>query len=152
MSSAHPPRSSMEEQRWFADNHKKYKLGDRLLLEVQLDHEQWLLIHPLVLTLTKLALNCLSFKKQTGVKWFAHPDINEFSESEVTCGQILWPMLKQWTNTPWTHPEQWAAIFAVAPSEQLGIRCHAEESHLSRGIEGGRECWLFTTKSKWLDN
>ncbi len=29
---------------------KKYKVGDLLLLEVQLDHEQLLLIHPLVLT------------------------------------------------------------------------------------------------------
>ncbi len=29
---------------------KIYKVGDLLLLEVQLDHEQWLLIHPLVLT------------------------------------------------------------------------------------------------------
>ncbi len=29
---------------------KKYKVGDLLFLEVQLDHEQWLLIHPLVWT------------------------------------------------------------------------------------------------------
>ncbi len=35
-----------------------------------------------------------------------------------------------------THPEQWAAIYAVAPGEQLGVRCFAQE-HLSRGIEGG---------------
>ncbi len=28
---------------------KKYKVGDLLLLKMQLDHEQWLLIHPLVL-------------------------------------------------------------------------------------------------------
>ncbi len=33
--------------------------------------------------LTKLALNFPSFRKQSGVKWFAQPDINEFSESEV---------------------------------------------------------------------
>ncbi len=31
-----------------------------------------------------------------------------------------------------THREQWAAIFAVAPMEQL-------RAHLRRGIEGGRE-------------
>ncbi len=36
-------------------------------------------------------------------------------------------------NTP---PEQWAAINAAAPGEQLGVRCLAQE-HLSRGIEGG---------------
>ncbi len=35
---------------------------------------------------------------------------------------------------------------------QLGVRCLAQGSHLSRGIEGGRERWLFTPKSKWLDN
>ncbi len=32
--------------------------------------------------LTKPALNC-PFRKQSGVKWIAQPDINEFSESEV---------------------------------------------------------------------
>ncbi len=31
-----------------------------------------------------------------------------------------------------THPEQWAAIVAV-PGEQLGVRCLAQGSHLSRG-------------------
>ncbi len=35
-----------------------------------------------------------------------------------------------------THPEQWAAIYAAAPGEQLGFRCLAQ-GHLSRGIEGG---------------
>ncbi len=35
-----------------------------------------------------------------------------------------------------THPEQWAAIYAVVPREQLGVRCLAQE-HLSRDIEGG---------------
>ncbi len=35
-----------------------------------------------------------------------------------------------------THPEQWAAN-AAAPGEQLGVRCLAQGSHLSRGIEGG---------------
>ncbi len=35
-----------------------------------------------------------------------------------------------------THPEQWAAIYAAAPGEQLGVRCLAQ-GHLSRGIEGG---------------
>ncbi len=35
-----------------------------------------------------------------------------------------------------THPEQWAAIYAAAPGEQLGVRCLAR-GHLSRVIEGG---------------
>ena len=40
------------------------------------------------------------------------------------------------THTVSTHPEQWAAIYAAAPGEQLGVRCLAQ-GHLSRGIEGG---------------
>ncbi len=35
------------------------------------------------------------------------------------------------------HPEQWAAIYAAAPREQLGVWCLAQ-GHLSRGIEGGK--------------
>ncbi len=31
----------------------------------------------------KTALNCPSFRKQSGVKLFAQPDINKFSESEL---------------------------------------------------------------------
>ncbi len=34
-----------------------------------------------------------------------------------------------------THQEQWAAIYAAALREQLGVRCLAQ-GHLSRGIEG----------------
>ncbi len=45
---------------------------------------------------------------------------------------------------------------AAAPGEQLGVWCLAQVqvqgSQLSRGIEGGRVRWLFTPKSKWLDN
>ncbi len=39
------------------------------------------------------------------------------------------------THTVNTHPEQWAAIYAAAPGEQLGVRCLAQ-GHLSPGIEG----------------
>ncbi len=105
--------------------------------------------------LTKLALNCPSFRKQSGIKWFAQPDINWFNESEVTCGQVWWPIYmvnlcsvfnpskcthrSEHTHTHRvnTHPEQWAAFYAAAPGEQLGVRCLAQGSHFSRGIEGG---------------
>ncbi len=40
------------------------------------------------------------------------------------------------THTVTTHPEQWAANVA-APGEQLGVRCLAQGSNLSHGIEGG---------------
>ncbi len=34
-----------------------------------------------------------------------------------------------------THPEQWVAIYAAAPGEQLRVWCLAQ-GHLSRDIEG----------------
>ncbi len=40
------------------------------------------------------------------------------------------------THTVNTHPEQWAAIYAAAPGEQLGLRCLAQ-GQPGRGIEGG---------------
>ncbi len=40
------------------------------------------------------------------------------------------------THTVNIHPEQWAAIYAAAAGEQLGVRCLAQ-GHLIRGIEGG---------------
>ncbi len=61
------------------------------------------------------------------------------SESDVTYGQVWWPILgiralhlpiqsahtQQWTHihTMNTHPEQWAASYAAAPGEQLGVQC-----------------------------
>ncbi len=41
------------------------------------------------------------------------------------------------THTVDTHQEQWAAIYAAVPGEQLGVRCLAQE-HLSHGIEVDR--------------
>ncbi len=41
------------------------------------------------------------------------------------------------THTVNTHPEQLAAFYAAVPAEQLGVRCLAQGSYLSRGIEGG---------------
>ncbi len=68
------------------------------------------------------------------------------SESDVTYSQVWWSILgiralhlshPKCTHTAVnTHPKQWAAIYAVVPREQLGVRCLAQ-GHLSRGIEGG---------------
>ncbi len=73
-------------------------------------------------------------------------------ESDVTYSQVWWPILGICalhlthptcthtavnTHTVNTHMEQWAAIYAAEPGEQLGVRCLAQGSHLSRGIEGG---------------
>ncbi len=52
-----------------------------------------------------------------------------------------------------THPEQWAAIYAAVPGEQLGVQCLAQ-GHLSRGIEGGESAGLqagqFSTRTPLL--
>ncbi len=72
-------------------------------------------------------------------------------------GQVWWPTLwicvlhlthpsahtQQWvvnkhTHTVNTHPEQWAAIYAAAPREKLGVGYLAQGSHRSHGIEGGK--------------
>ncbi len=66
-------------------------------------------------------------------------------ERGVVCGQVWWPILRICAlhlthpsvhTVVDIHPEQWAAN-AAAPGEQLGVRCLAQGSHLSRGIEGG---------------
>ncbi len=49
-----------------------------------------------------------------------------------------------------THPEQWAAIYAAAPGEQLGVRCLAQGSHLSRGIEGGENARIHSPHRQFL--
>ncbi len=79
----------------------------------------------------------------------------------MTCGQVWCPILgicalhvtypcahtQQWivkhthTHTH-THREQLAV--RVFPRAQLGVRCLAQGSHLTRGIKGGRERWAFT--------
>ncbi len=43
-----------------------------------------------------------------------------------------------------THLEQWDAIVAAAPGEQLGVQCLAQGSHLSRGIEGGGALYIHS--------
>ncbi len=49
-----------------------------------------------------------------------------------------------------THPEQWASIYAAAPGEQLGVRCLAQWSHLSRGIKGGENARYSLPHRKFL--
>ncbi len=56
------------------------------------------------------------------------------------------------THTLWTHTGAVGSHIAAVAGEQLGVWCLAQGFHLSLGIEGGREHWLFTSKSKWLDN
>ncbi len=48
----------------------------------------------------------------------------------MTYSQIWWPILEiRAPHLPiqvHTHPEQWAAIYAAAPGEQLGVLCLAQ--------------------------
>ncbi len=71
-------------------------------------------------------------------------DINYFSESEVICvvthTQNLCSGLNPFkcTHTHREHtPGAVSSHIAVASGKQLGVRCLAQGSHLSRGIEGG---------------
>ncbi len=78
--------------------------------------------------------------------YYIHLNNNNKNNNVMYC-QVWWPILKigalhlthpsahtqQWvvnTHTVNTHLEQWAAVNAAAPGEQLGV-------HLSHGIEGG---------------
>ncbi len=57
----------------------------------------------------------------------------------------------KYTHTVNTHPEQWAAIFAVAPGEQSGVRCLAQGPHLSFGIDRERErSFTPATQNLWV--
>ncbi len=48
---------------------------------------------------------------------------------------------EQWTHTHTenTHPEQWAAIYAAAPGEQLGVLVPCSRAPRSGGLWGWRE-------------
>ncbi len=83
----------------------------------------------------------------SGFKGGRCPGCCKRCESDMTYGQEWWPILgicalhlshPKCTHTAVnTHTHtRWAAIYAVAPGEQLGVRCLAQ-GHLSRGIEGG---------------
>ncbi len=39
---------------------------------------------------------------------------------------------------------------AAAPGEQLGVRCLAQGSDLTRGIEGGREHWFIHSPNRQI--
>ncbi len=94
---------------------------DLLLLEVQLDHKQWVLIHLWVFNKTCLELSLIQ------KAWFVQPDINKFSESEVNCGQVWWPILGICAlnlahPSARTHsPGAVGSHIAAAPEEQLGF-------------------------------
>ncbi len=83
-----------------------------------------------------------------------------FSQFDVTYDQVWWPILgicalclthskythsSEHRHTVNTHPEQWAAIYAVASGEQLAVRCLAQ-GHLV--VESwywrSRKCCTFT--------
>ncbi len=87
--------------------------------------------------MTKLCYSCNGVNHHSLWKW----KWSDIRPSMVThtrnlCSAINPSKVHTHTHTVNTHPEQWAAIYAVAPGEQLGVQCLAQ-GHLSRGIEGG---------------
>ncbi len=75
------------------------------------------------------------------VTWHTTKYGDPYSEFVLCIYPILSAHTQQWTHThthtPWTHTQSSGQPFyAVAPREQLGVRCLAQGSHLSRGIEG----------------
>ncbi len=54
------------------------------------------------------------------------------------------------THTVNTHPEQWAAIYATAPQEQLGDRCLAQ-GHLVVVLKVERALYIHSPQQYLLD-
>ncbi len=71
------------------------------------------------------------------VTWHTAKYGNPYSEFVLCILPIQSAHAQQWTHTENTHThlEQWAAIYAAAPGEQLGVQCPAQR-HRSRDIEG----------------
>ncbi len=95
------------------------------------------------------ALHCKSLWIKASAKCVNYKDLHItcrqkiYIYREVTYCQVCWPILKicalhltypkcthtavnTHTHTVNTHSEQWAAIYAAAPGEQLGVRCLAQ--------------------------
>ncbi len=87
----------------------------------------------------------LDVVKDVKVTWHTAKNGDLYSEF-VLC---IYPILSAHTHIVNTHPEQWAAIYAAAPGEQLGVQCLAR-GHLSRGIEGGESAAHSLPPSSWL--
>ncbi len=66
--------------------------------------------------LTKTALNCPSFRKQSGVKWFVQPGINEFSGSEVKWNDV-WPSMV-------THTRNLCSAFIPSKCTHTVVNTH----------------------------
>jgi len=96
MSSDHPPLSSVEEQRRFANNHQKYKVWYFFLLEVQLDHKLWVLF----------SKTCLELSLVQKAVW----------------SQMSWRItVKNKTNA--LHP-QWLVLTLVCSSTSQNYKTH----------------------------
>ncbi len=111
--------------------------------------------------LTKLALNCPSFRKQSGVKWFAQPDkLIEWKWSDV------WPSMVTHTqnlcsafNTSKVHthsseptPGAVGSFLCCGARGAVGDSVPCSRVSPQSWYWGWRERWLFTPKLKWLDN
>ncbi len=102
------------------------------------------------------------FKEEQVTAWIKW---NE-SEVKVTYDQVWWPILRicalqltypkcththtsEYTHTVNTHLEQWAAIHAVAPREQLGVQCLAQ-GHLVVVLKVERALYIHSPHLQFL--
>ncbi len=96
-----------------------------------------------LLCLSEANVNFSIYSHQWPIRPPCHPLKLGHTESEV------WPSMTRTRNlcssfnpsncthsSEHTHTEQWQAM-PVAPGDQMGVRCLAQGSHLSCGIEGG---------------
>ncbi len=71
------------------------------------------------------------------------------THSRNSCFTFTHPSARTHTHT---HPEQWAAIYAAAPGEQLEVLCLAQ-GNISCGIEGGeRALYIHSPHRQSLPN
>ncbi len=81
--------------------------------------------------------------------------LNKWKWSDVTCGQVWWPIIRIFAlhlTHPSAHTQQWTHTHTHCEHTPgaVGRQCCgargavAQGSHISCGIEGGRERWLFT--------
>ncbi len=107
----------------------------------------WIKDHNLLLKLVKTELLVVSLNPS-----FPH----NLKAKVTTYSQIWWPLLEilalhlpiqvhthssEHTHREHTHPEQWPAIYAAAPGEQLGVRCLAQ-GHLVMVLKVERALYI----------
>ncbi len=101
-----------------------------------------------------LGIRNLSVHKSKNIKWRWKWKAKVVTHTRNLCSEFVLCIYQSKctqtavnTHSVNTHPEQWATN-AGASREQLGVRCLAQGSHLSHGIEGGERA-LYIHSPHW---